>query len=46
MNPIMADAIIYATAQLHHATLFTSDAHFTGLPDIAFIPHPNTAHSS
>ncbi len=42
----MADAIIYATAQLHHATLITSDAHFTGLPDVTFIPHPDTIHSS
>ena len=41
----MADAIIYATAQLHHATLITSDAHFTGLPDVNFIRHPNAALS-
>lgn len=37
----MADAIIYATAQLHRATLVTSDAHFAGLPDVVYIPHPN-----
>jgi len=36
----MADAIIYATAQLNQATLITSDAHFKGLPDVTFIPHP------
>lgn len=41
----MADAIIYATAQLQHATLITSDAHFTNLPDVTFIPHPNTNQS-
>jgi predicted nucleic acid-binding protein len=30
----MADAIIYATAQLHKAKLVTSDAHFSDLPDV------------
>jgi len=42
----MADAIIYATAQLHHATLITSDVHFTGLPDVNYIPHPGMRSSS
>lgn len=42
----MADAIIYATAQLHRAALITSDAHFIGLPDVTYIPHPNTLSSS
>jgi len=35
----MADAIIYATAQLQQAMLITSDAHFAGLPGVIFIPH-------
>src|SRR6267143_2816533 len=30
----MADAIIYATAQAHHAELITSDAHSSGLPGV------------
>jgi toxin FitB len=30
----MADAIIYATARQHNATLVTSDAHFAGLPQV------------
>jgi predicted nucleic acid-binding protein len=42
----MADAIINATAQLSHATLVTSDAHFTAMPDVFFIPHPNTINQS
>jgi len=29
-----ADAIVYATAQSHRATLLTCDAHFQGLPDV------------
>jgi predicted nucleic acid-binding protein len=33
----MADAIIYATAQSHHAELITSDAHFTGLPGVTVL---------
>ena len=28
----MADAMVYATAQLHEATLYTSDKDFKGLP--------------
>jgi len=36
----MADAIIYATAQLHQATLITSDAHFASLPGVKYFPHP------
>ena len=32
----MADSIIYATAQLHSATLWTQDRHFDGLPDVQF----------
>jgi predicted nucleic acid-binding protein len=30
------DAIIYATAQLHNAKLFTSDAHFKDLPGVEY----------
>ncbi len=37
----MTDAIIYTTALIHKATLFTSDAHFQGLPSVTFIPHPH-----
>jgi predicted nucleic acid-binding protein len=33
----MADAIIYATARAHQAELFTSDAHFSGLPGVTLI---------
>jgi predicted nucleic acid-binding protein len=31
------DAIIYATAQLHGAPLFTCDAHFKGLPGVEYL---------
>jgi predicted nucleic acid-binding protein len=30
------DAIIYATARLHDAPLFTCDAHFKGLPGVEY----------
>lgn len=30
----MADSLIYATAQLHGATLWTQDAHFAHLPGV------------
>ncbi|MEQ1591704.1 MAG: type II toxin-antitoxin system VapC family toxin [Thiobacillaceae bacterium] len=33
-----ADAIIYATARQHRATLITSDAHFADLPQVKFYP--------
>ncbi len=33
----MADAIVYATARAHHATLVTSDADFKGLPDVVYL---------
>lgn len=36
-NLPMADAIIYATAQAHHAELITSDAHFAGLPGVTVL---------
>lgn len=32
----MADAIIWQTAQAHHATLYTQDAAFKGLPGVRF----------
>jgi len=31
-----ADAIIYATAYQHNATLVTGDAHFAGLPQVKY----------
>lgn len=34
----MADAIVYATAQTHHATLVTGDVDFRELPGVEFIP--------
>jgi toxin FitB len=33
----MADAIIYATAQLYNAQLVTSDAHFADLPNVVVL---------
>lgn len=33
----MADALIYATAQLHGATVLTQDAHFQGLPGVRYV---------
>jgi toxin FitB len=33
----MADAIIYATALMHGATLYTFDAHFKGLASVEFL---------
>lgn len=32
-----ADAIVYATAQVHGADLLTCDAYFAGLPDVVLI---------
>jgi len=32
----MADALIYASAILRHATIFTQDAHFEGLPQVKY----------
>ncbi|MCC5970119.1 MAG: type II toxin-antitoxin system VapC family toxin [Pararhodobacter sp.] len=32
-----ADAVIFATAQAHGATILTCDAHFTGLPGVTLI---------
>lgn len=33
-----ADAIVYATGQLHDAVVLTSDAHFEGLPGVDYVP--------
>lgn len=33
----LADAVVYATAQAHHATLVTSDEHFQGLPGVEYV---------
>jgi len=35
---VMADAIIYATAQRYDAELYSSDADLKGLPGVQFIP--------
>jgi predicted nucleic acid-binding protein len=35
-----ADAIVYATARLHNADLLTSDAHFSGLPNVVYRKKP------
>jgi len=32
----LADSLIYATAQMHSATLWTQDAHFEGLPGVQY----------
>jgi toxin FitB len=34
----LADSLIYATAQLQRATLWTQDAHFEGLPGVKYFP--------
>lgn len=34
----IADSLIYATAQLHHAELWTQGAHFEGLPGVKYFP--------
>lgn len=36
----MADSIIYTEALAHHATLWTQDAHFEGLPSVRYFPKP------
>lgn len=35
-----ADSLIYATAQVHGATLWTQDAHFDGLPGVRYFSKP------
>jgi len=39
-NLAAADAIIYATAQIHGAELWTQDAHFKKLPGVNYFPKP------
>ena len=34
----MADSLIYATALLHKATLWTQDGDFEGLPNVKYLP--------
>jgi predicted nucleic acid-binding protein len=34
----MADALIYATARSHNATLWTQDSDFEGLPHVKYFP--------
>ena len=34
----LADSVIYATAQSAHATVWTQDADFEGLPDVRYWP--------
>ena len=36
----LADSIIYATARLHDATLWTQDAHFANLPGVEYLEKP------
>lgn len=38
----MADAIVYATAQVHEATLVTSDGHFAEMVDVEYLPAPKS----
>jgi len=35
-----ADSLIYATAQMRSATLWTQDAHFDGLPGVKYFSKP------
>jgi predicted nucleic acid-binding protein len=35
----MADSIIYATAKMHDATIWTQDSDFEGLPNVKFFKH-------
>jgi predicted nucleic acid-binding protein len=35
-GPPLADSLIYVTAQRHHATLWTQDAQFEGLPGVKY----------
>ena len=36
----LVDSLIYATAQLHHAELWTRDSHFEGLPGVRYFAKP------
>ena len=37
----LADSLIYATAQAHHAVLWTQDAHFEGLAGVRYFAKDN-----
>ncbi len=39
----MADALIYATAQLRNATVYTQDAHFRDLPGVKYFEKAGSA---
>ncbi|MEI8324645.1 MAG: type II toxin-antitoxin system VapC family toxin [Betaproteobacteria bacterium] len=39
----MADSLIYATAQAHHAVLWTQDQHFKGLPGVHYLAQGDDA---
>jgi predicted nucleic acid-binding protein len=39
----MADAIVYATAILHDATVVTSDSDFESLPGVIYYPKASKA---
>ena len=41
----LADSIIYATAMLHEATLWTQDEHFKDLPNVRYFPRQSTANT-
>ena len=41
----LADSVIYVTARLHDATLWTQDAHFDGLPGVSFLAKPTDPSS-
>ncbi len=36
----LADSLIYATARLNDAVLWTQDAHFDGLPGVSYLAKP------
>jgi len=38
----LADSIIYATALIHGATLWTQDEHFEGMPQVRYFSKPPT----
>ena len=38
----LADSLIYATARLRDATLWTQDEHFKGLPAVKYFPKPKS----
>jgi predicted nucleic acid-binding protein len=40
LNLPLADSVIYATAMMWEATLWTQDEHFKGLPSVSYFPKP------